>query len=57
MAKKRAARRARLTETKGKQKIPQARPLVAEQLQQRQPALQRPRQEQEREQAEQEGQP
>ena len=48
VAKKRAARRARLTETKEKQKITQAQPLVAERLQQ-------PRQEQE--QAEQEGQP
>ena len=53
--KEKAARRARLTETKEKQKIPQAQPLVAEQLQQRQLALLQPRQEQE--QAEQEGQP
>ena len=53
MAKKRAARRARLTETKEKQKIPQAQPLVAEQLQQHQLALLQPRQEQER--VEQEG--
>ena len=55
MAKKRAARRARLTETKEKQKIPQAQPLVAEQLQQHQLALLQPRQEQER--VEQEGRP
>ena len=48
-------RRTRLTKTKEKQKMPQAQPLVAKQLQQRQLALLQPRQKQE--QAEQEGQP